>query len=123
MGWMMIQVMKKWQRTSLLVTPPLMQASFILVFWDTATRRKVKAREAFTVPFSFLCDYDDQYEEHMKLIVKKLEIPKADIASFHEKSQELPEHSQGEKLSGVASCSVPLEKSRTWTRGETHKHG
>jgi hypothetical protein len=29
---------------------------------DTATRRKIKARKAFTVPFIFLGDYADQYE-------------------------------------------------------------
>jgi hypothetical protein len=29
-------------------------------FADTASRRKLKAREAFTVPFRFLCDYADQ---------------------------------------------------------------
>jgi hypothetical protein len=27
---------------------------------DTASRRKLKAREAFTVPFRFLCDYADK---------------------------------------------------------------
>jgi hypothetical protein len=27
---------------------------------DTASRRKLKAREAFTLPFRFLCDYAEQ---------------------------------------------------------------
>jgi hypothetical protein len=84
---------------------------------DTTTRRCLKAMEVFTVPFRFLCDYADQYEEHMACIAKKLEIQKGEIASFHEKSQQVPEHSKGEKLSGLASCSVPLEKARTWARG------
>jgi hypothetical protein len=50
----------------------------------------------------------------MKFIAKKLEILKIEIASFHEKNQQVPEHSKGEKLSGLASCSVPLEIARTW---------
>jgi hypothetical protein len=43
---------------------------------DTTTRRKLKAREAFTVPFYFLCDCADQSEEHMSFIAAKLEILK-----------------------------------------------
>jgi hypothetical protein len=89
---------------------------------DTASRTKLKAREAFTVSFCFLYDYADQSEEHMTFIAKKLEILKGEIASFHGKSQKVPEHSKGEKLSGLASYSIPLEKARTWVRGETHKH-
>jgi hypothetical protein len=90
---------------------------------DTASRIKLKAREALTIPFHYLCNYADQSEEHMTFIAKKLEILKGEIAYFHEKSQHVPEHSKGEKLSGLASCSVPLEKARTWARGKTHKHG
>jgi hypothetical protein len=116
----MIQVMKKWQTTSLLVISPLVQVSFIP---DTATRRKLKAREAFTVPYRFVCDYADQFEEHMPFITKKLEILQGEIASFHQKSHQVLEHSKGEKLSGLASCSVLLEHVRTWVKGGTHKHG
>jgi hypothetical protein len=90
---------------------------------ETASRRKLKAREAFTVPFRFLCDYDDQSDQHMSFIATRLEILKDEIAVFHEKNQQVPEHSKGEKLSGLGSCSVPLEKVRTWARGKTHKHG
>jgi hypothetical protein len=77
---------------------------------DTASRRKIKAREAFTVLFHFLCDYADQSDEHMSFIEKKLEILKGEIALCHEKSQQVPDHSKGERLACLASCSVPLEK-------------
>jgi hypothetical protein len=90
---------------------------------DTASRRKLKAREAFTVPFRFLCDYADQSDQHMSFIAMRLEILKDDIAVFHEKNQQVSEHSNGEKLSGLGSCSVPLEKSITWARGKSHKNG
>jgi hypothetical protein len=90
---------------------------------DTTSRRKLKAREAFTVPFRFLCDYDDQSDQHMSFIAMRLENLKDDIAEFHEKNQQVPEHSKGEKLSGLGSCSVPLESSRTWARGKSHKNG
>jgi hypothetical protein len=90
---------------------------------DTASRRKLKAREAFTIPFSFLCDYADQSDQHVSFIAMRLEILKDDIAVFHEKNQQVPEHSKVEKLSGVGSCSVPLEKARTWARGNSHKNG
>jgi hypothetical protein len=90
---------------------------------DMAPRRKLKAREAFTVPFRFLCDYADQSDQHMSFIAMRLEILKDDIAVFHGKNQQVPEHSKGEKLSGLGSCSVPLEKSRTWARGKSHKNG
>jgi hypothetical protein len=43
---------------------------------DTASRRKLKAREAFNVPFHFLCNYVDKSDEHMSFIAKKLEILK-----------------------------------------------
>jgi hypothetical protein len=89
---------------------------------DTASRRKLKAREAFTVPFCFLCDYADQSDQHMSFIARRLEIPKDEIALFHEKSQQVPEHSKGEKLPGLDSCSVPLEKARAWARGKPNKH-
>jgi hypothetical protein len=59
----------------------------------------------------------------MSFIARRLEILKDEIAVFHEKSQQVQEHSKGEKLSGLGSCSVPLEKARTWARGKTHKHG
>jgi hypothetical protein len=65
---------------------------------DTASRRKLKAREAFTVPFHFLCYYADQSDQHMSFIAMRLEILKDDIAVFHEKNQQVPEHSKGEKL-------------------------
>jgi hypothetical protein len=90
---------------------------------DTASRRKLKAREAFTVPFHFLCDYADQSDQHMSFIAMRLETLKEDIAVFHEKNQQVPEHSKGEKLSGLGSCSVPLEKARTWARGKSNKNG
>jgi hypothetical protein len=54
---------------------------------DTASQRKLKSREAFTVPFRFLCNYADQYDEHMSFIASKLEIVKGEIALYHEKSQ------------------------------------
>jgi hypothetical protein len=54
---------------------------------DTASRRKLKAREAFTVPFTFLCDYADQSDQHMYFIAMRLEILKDDISVFHEKNQ------------------------------------
>jgi hypothetical protein len=59
----------------------------------------------------------------MSFIARRLEILKDEIAFFHEKNQQVPEHSKGEKLFGVGSCSVPLEKDRTWAREKTHKHG
>jgi hypothetical protein len=90
---------------------------------DTASRREIKAREAFTVPFCLLCDYDYQSDQHMSFIARKLEILKGEIAVYHEKSQQVPEHSKGEKLAGLESCSVPLEKARTWARRKAHKHG
>jgi hypothetical protein len=43
---------------------------------NTATRRKLNAREAFGDPFQFLCDYADQSGEHMSFIEAKLEILK-----------------------------------------------
>jgi hypothetical protein len=58
----------------------------------TASQRKRKAREAFTVPFRFLCDYADQSDQHMSFISTRLEILKDDIAVFHEKTQQVPEH-------------------------------
>jgi hypothetical protein len=90
---------------------------------DIASQRKLKAREAFTIPFRFLCDYVDQSDQHMSFIAMRLEILKDDIAVFHKKTQQVLEHSKGEKLSGVGSCSVPLKKARTWARGKTHKNG
>jgi hypothetical protein len=90
---------------------------------DTASRRKLEAREAFTVPFRLLCDHADQSDEHMSFNANKFEISKGEILLYHEKSQQVPEHSNGDKLSGLASCSVPLEKARTWARGKTHEHG
>jgi hypothetical protein len=59
----------------------------------------------------------------MSLIAMRLEILKDEIAVLHEKIQQVPDHLKGEKLSGLGSCSVPLEKSRTWARGKPHKHG
>jgi hypothetical protein len=59
----------------------------------------------------------------MSFIATRLETLKEDIAVFHEKSQQVPEHSKGEKLAGLGSCSVPLEKARTWARGKSHKNG
>jgi hypothetical protein len=47
---------------------------FLLIL--TASRRKLKAREAFTVPFHFLCDYADQSDQHMSSIARRLEILK-----------------------------------------------
>jgi hypothetical protein len=90
---------------------------------DVASRRKLKAREAFTVSFRFLCDYADQSDQRMYFIAMRLEILNDDIAVFHEKNQQVPEHSKGEKLSGLGSCSVPLEKSRALARGKSHKNG
>jgi hypothetical protein len=59
----------------------------------------------------------------MSFIARRLEILKDEIAVFHEKNQKVPEHSKGEKLYSLGSCSVPLKKARTWERGETHKQG
>jgi hypothetical protein len=39
---------------------------------DTASRRKLKAREGFTVPFLFLCEYADQSDQHMYFIARRL---------------------------------------------------
>jgi hypothetical protein len=77
---MMIQVMKKLQTTSLLVIRFSVKLNYARLLVDTSTRRKLKAREAFTVPFRFLCDYGDQSEEHMSSIETKLEITKGEIA-------------------------------------------
>jgi hypothetical protein len=77
---------------------------------DTASRSKLKEREAFTVPFRCLCDYADKSDEHMSFIARKLEIIKDEIALYHGKSQQVLEHSKGEKLAGLASCSVALKK-------------
>jgi hypothetical protein len=85
---------------------------------DTASRIKLKAREAFTVPFRFLCDYADQSDQHMSFIARRLEILKYDIAVFHEKNQQVPEHSKGEKLSGLGSCSVRLKKIQNLGKGK-----
>jgi hypothetical protein len=52
---------------------------------DTASQRKVKGREAFNVPFRFLCNYADQSDQHMSFIARRLEILKDEIAVFHEK--------------------------------------
>jgi hypothetical protein len=52
----------------------------------------------------------------MLFIEAKLEILKGEIASFHPKSHQVPDNSKGEKLSGMAYCSLQLEKSRTWVR-------
>jgi hypothetical protein len=52
---------------------------------DTESWRKLKAREAFTTPFRFLCEYADQSYEHMYFIARKLEILKVEFALFHEK--------------------------------------
>jgi hypothetical protein len=92
-------------------------------FVGAMSQRKLKAREAFTAPFHFLCDYADQSDEHMYFIARKFKILKGEIALYHEKSQQVPEHSKSEKMAGLESCSVPLKKSRTWARGKTHKHG
>jgi hypothetical protein len=51
----------------------------------TAPRRKLKAREAFTVPFNFVCDYADQSDKHRYFLARKLEILKGEIALYHEK--------------------------------------
>jgi hypothetical protein len=67
------------------------------LFADTASRRKRKAREAFIVPFRFLCDYADQSDQHMSFIAMRLKTLKEEIAVFHEKNQQVPEHSKGEK--------------------------
>jgi hypothetical protein len=121
---MKCQVTKKWRTTSLSGLHPLVQSTsiqeFLLILHH---EEKLKAREAFTVPFRFLCDYADQSDQHMPFIEMRLEILKDDIAAFHEKSQQVPEHSKGEKLSGLGSCSVPLKKTRTWARGKSHKDG
>jgi hypothetical protein len=53
---------------------------------DTASRRKLKAREAFTIPFPFLCDYADQSDQHMSFMARMLKILKDEIAVFHEKT-------------------------------------
>jgi hypothetical protein len=59
----------------------------------------------------------------MSFIATRLETLKEDIAVFHEKNQQVPEHSKGEKLAGLGVCSVPLEKAITWARGGSHKDG
>jgi hypothetical protein len=85
---------------------------------DTASQRKLKARDALTVPFRFLCDYDDQSYQHMYFIARRLEILKDEIALFREYSQQVTEHSKGEKLSGLGSCSVPMKKSQNLGKGK-----
>jgi hypothetical protein len=59
---------------------------------DTASQRKLKARESFTMPFRFLCDYAEQSDQHMSFIAMRLEILKDDIAVFHGKTQQVSEH-------------------------------
>jgi hypothetical protein len=108
---MKCQVMKKWRTKSFVGQHPLVRVNFIRDFL------------LIRHPFRFLCDYADQSDQHMSFIVMRLEILKDDIAVFHEKNQQLPEHSKGEKLSGLDLCSVPLEKARTWARGKSHKNG
>jgi hypothetical protein len=44
----------------------------------------------------------------MSFIATRLEILKDEIAVFHEKNQQVLEHSKGEMLSGVGSFIVPL---------------
>jgi hypothetical protein len=46
----------------------------------------------------------------MSFIARRLESLKGEIALYYEKIQEVQEHSKGEKLAGLASCSVPLQK-------------
>jgi hypothetical protein len=89
---------------------------------DTATCRKLKARKLFTVPFRFLCGYTDQSEEHMDFISMKLETLKSEIAELHQTSQQVSGSAKAETGSGIASSSLPLEKSHTWVREKTHKH-
>jgi hypothetical protein len=62
---------------------------------DTASRRKLKATEAFTVPFRFLFDYADQSDQHLSFIAMRLETLKEDIAVFHEEKQQVPVHYTG----------------------------
>jgi hypothetical protein len=90
---------------------------------DTASRRELKAREACTAPSRFLCDYADQSYQRMSFIARRLEILEDETSVYCEKSQQEPEHSKDEKLSGLGSCSVPLKKARTWARGKTHRPG
>jgi hypothetical protein len=59
----------------------------------------------------------------MSFIARRLEILKDKIAVFHEKNQQVPEHSKGEKLSSLGSCSVTLKKAKNWARKKTHRHG
>jgi hypothetical protein len=103
--------------------PPLVQVNFNQNFWLTLPHdENSKLGKPSFFYFVLLCDYADQSEEHMSFIMAELEILKGEIASFHEKNQQVPEHSKGEKLSSLVSCSVPLEKSRTWVRGELMKY-
>jgi hypothetical protein len=67
---------------------------------DTAPRRKLKAREAFTVTFHFLCDYADQSDQRMSFIATRLEILKDEIAVFHEKNNKC------QSIQRVKSCQV-----------------
>jgi hypothetical protein len=52
---------------------------------DAATRIKLKAREVFTVPFWFLCDYPDQSENHMSFITTKGGFSKEKLHHFMKK--------------------------------------
>jgi hypothetical protein len=65
---------------------------------DTASRRKLKAREAFTVPFSFICDYADQSDQHMSFIAMRLEILKDDMRCFMKKTNKC------QSIQRVKSC-------------------
>jgi hypothetical protein len=78
---------------------------------DTASRRKLKAREAFTI-LHFLCDYYDQSDQHMSFIAMMLEILKDDIAVFHEKTNKC------QSIQRVKSCQVWVPVVFHWKKPE-----
>jgi hypothetical protein len=79
---------------------------------DTVSRRKLKAREAFTVPFDFLCDYADQSDRHMSFIATRLEILKDEIAVFHEKNNKC------QSIQRVKSCQAWVPVVFHWKKPE-----
>jgi hypothetical protein len=84
---------------------------------DTASRRKLKAREALTVPFRFLCDYADQSDQHMSFIAMRLETLKEDIVVFHKKNNKC------QSIQRVRSCQVWVRVVFHWEKPELGKGG
>jgi hypothetical protein len=79
---------------------------------DTASRRKLKAREAFTVPFCFLCDHADQSYQSMSFIAMRLEILKMTLRCFMKKTNKC------QSIQRVKICQVWVPVVFHWKKPE-----